>query len=195
MAFADTLKGVALEQLQWWEAGDHIECSSSKPQGSKRVEKYWQEGLDINGLTGCSISQAWSAAFICYCLRQAGMPLVEFPFAAGHHTYIRWAINNTKQSKPNKTYYGRKLAEYKPKPGDLIAQWRSPAPTPKPSFDNQPDGFYPSHCDIVVAVSATVIETVGGNVSNRVRRSTFAATNGLLNPFASAICVMECKKI
>ena len=194
MTFAEVLKTAALEELKWWTDGGHHECSSSKPQGSKRVERYWKEGLHINGLTGCNINQFWSAAFVCYCMQVAGMSEEEFPFSAGHHTYIRWAIRNTKQNKPNKTYYGRRFAEYKPKPGDLIAQWRTPPSTPPPSFDNQPSSFYPAHCDIVVAVSATAVEAVGGNVSNRVKTTVFAAVNGLLKPIPKEICVIECTK-
>lgn len=194
MPFAEELKMIALEELKWWKDGGHHECSSSKPQGSKRVEKYWKEGLHINGLTGCNIKQFWSAAFICYCMQAAGMLEDEFAPGAGHHTYIRWSISNTKQNKPNKTYYGRRFADYKPKPGDLIAQWRPGAPTPRPSYDKQPPVFYPSHCDIVVAVSATAVETVGGNLSNRVRTTVFAAEDGILKPFPTGICVMECRK-
>lgn len=194
MAFSDSLTTAALAELQWWTDGGHTECSSTKPQGSKRVERYWKEGLHLNGLTGCNINQAWSAAFICFCMRQAGMIEGEFPFGSGHHTYIRWAIANTKSNKPNKTYYGRRFAEYQPKPGDLIAQWRTPAPTPRPSFDNQPSDFYPSHCDIVVSVSDTVVEAVGGNVSNRVKTTTFPAQHGLVVPFERGICILECRK-
>ncbi len=204
MAFSETLVQIALTELTFWTNGNHRECLKTLPEndsrkhvGEKRVARYWKEGLGVNGLNGCS-TQAWSAAFICWCIRQAGMSLPEFPFSPGHHAYIRWAINNTKLNKPDKTYYGRRFAEYAPKPGDLIAQWRktrSSAPDPNITFDVQPDDFYPSHCDIVVAVSATAIETVGGNVSQRVKKTIFPAQNGILLPKKELICVLEGRKL
>jgi Uncharacterized protein conserved in bacteria len=130
-------------------------------------------------------------------LRCEAMPLTEFQFNPGHHAYIRASINNTKQNKPGKAYYGRRIAEYKPKPGDMIAQWRKPkasAPDPKITFDKQPDDFYPSHCDIVIRVSDTEIVTVGGNVGNRVKATVFPASNGFLLPKKELICVLECRK-
>lgn len=200
MPFQSTLVNIANGELTFWTEGKLFECvsepTSTKKDGSKVIRKYWVEGLGINNLTGCS-NVAWSAAFICFCMRKAGMPLTEFQFSAGHHAYIRASINNTKLNKPNKAYYGRRLAEYKPKPGDLIAQWRKPsssAPDPNITFDNQPDDFYASHCDIVVSASDTEIVTVGGNVGNRVKKTIFPAINGLLAPKKELICVLECRK-
>lgn len=205
MAFPDDLVKAALDELAFWTDGNFRECvpgaSPSQQPGSKRVARYWKEGLGNNFLDGCAkvngTRPPWSAAFICFCMRQADMPLIEFPFSAAHHTYIRWAVHNTKQNKANKTFYGRRVHQHHPKPGDLVAQWRkskSSDPDPNISFDVQPDDFYPSHCDIVVEVSATKIVTVGGNVGNRVKKTTFLAQGGILAPKKELICVMECLK-
>lgn len=200
MPFQDTLVQIATGELSRWTEGKLFECVSapteSKKDGSKIVRTYWVEGLGLNNLNGCS-NVAWSAAFICFCMRKAGMLLTEFQFNSGHHAYIRASINNTKQNKPGKAYYGRRLTECKPKPGDMIAQWRktkTSAPDPDVTFDKQPDDFYPSHCDIVVSVSNTEIVTVGGNVGNRVKKTIFPANNGLLLPKKELICVLECRK-
>ncbi len=200
MPFQDSLVQITVGELTRWTEGKFFECvsepSASKKDGSRLVRDYWVEGLGINNLNGCS-KVAWSAAFICFCMRKAGMPLTEFQFNPGHHAYIRASINNTKQNKPGKAYYGRRIAEYKPKPGDMIAQWRKPkasAPDPKITFDKQPDDFYPSHCDIVIRVSDTEIVTVGGNVGNRVKATVFPASNGFLLPKKELICVLECRK-
>jgi hypothetical protein len=186
--------------LKIWTDGNLRECVAgvvaARQTGSKRVERYWKEGLGINNLTGCK-DVAWSAAFICWCMRQAGMPLADFAYNSGHHAYIRWAINNTKQNKADKTYYGRRPSEYKPKPGDLVAHWRKvkrTAPDPNISFDLQPNDFYPSHCDIVVEVSSTAVVVVGGNVSQRVKKNTLPARGGIISPLKDLICVMECSK-
>lgn len=200
MPFADELVRAALGELKFWTDGNLRECVAGvRPErqiGSKRVERYWLEGLGVRNLTGCK-DVAWSAAFICWCMRQAGMPLADFPYNSGHHAYIRWSINNTKMSKPDKTYYGRRASEYRPKPGDLVAHWRKvkrTAPDPNISFDVQPNDFYPSHCDIVVEASSTAVVIVGGNLSQRVRTTRLAASGGILSPKKDLICVMECKK-
>jgi hypothetical protein len=204
MAFAQDLVTHANAELTLWTEEEWVECvlptkKNPKPKnpGSKRVAEYWKNGLGIDKLNGCNTDQPWSAAFICWCMRQAGMALTDFPFASGHHAYIRWAVNNTKNAKIGKSYYGRRLDEYAPRPGDLIAQWRKPkksSPDPKITFDEQPDAFYASHCDIVVAVIETAVIAVGGNVGNRVKTTTFPTTDGLLDAKKELICVLECRK-
>lgn len=202
MAIANVLVNAARSELKSWATNNLVECvrnSSGKPsslgkqQGSNAVAKYWNEGLGDSSRNGCS-NYAWSAAFICWCLRQAGIRLEQFPFHGAHHAYIRWAINNTKNGKQGKLYYGRLLDDYSPKPGDLIAQWRKPsrdAPDPDISFDRQPDEFYPSHCDIVYKVTDDRAFAIGGNVSDKVSESSFGLVNGLLKPKKQLICIME----
>lgn len=194
MAFADQLVAKAQAELEFWKNGGLVECSADKPQGSHRVRRYWQDGLHIMNLDGCDTDTPWSAAFICFCMQAAGMPLSEFPFSASHQAYIRWAVNNAKGNKPNKTFYGRRRTERAPQPGDLIAQWRTPASSPPPSFNNMPEGFFASHCDIVVEANDHEVIAVGGNVSQRVKTTRFPAQNGILASFPSFICVMECAK-
>ena len=197
MAFSTELVAQANAQMDDWVTGQWTECGGDLGViGSARVAAYWREGLGINGLNGC-VDQPWSAAFICWCMRSAGMPLTDFAFDSGHHTYIRWAINNAKLSKSGKSYYGRRIEEYRPKPGDLIAQWRkahASDPDPHITFDDQPDEFYPSHCDIVVGVSPTRIVVIGGNLSDKVATSTYVAVDGLLTPTKQMICVLECRR-
>jgi len=197
MAFKGNLTAIATAELNLWQAGGWTECvSGTNPgPGSARVNVYWEQGLGL-GYTGCDQDEYWSAAFICYCLKKAGMPASEFPFSEGHSTYIKWAIANTKQNKAEKTYYGKRL-DYPPKPGDMIARWYKNSPNdpdPNITFDNQPAGLYPSHCDIVVSASATTIATIGGNVSNKVSRTVYSATDGVLNPVKELICVLACAK-
>ena len=197
MTFSADLVAQAQAQFDDWTTGHWTECSGPLGTiGSARVASYWREGLGLKGLDGC-VDQPWSAAFICWCMRRAGMPLTDFAFDSGHHTYIRWAINNTKQAKAGKSYYGRRVQEYRPKPGDLIAQWRKAEkkdPDPHITFDDQPDDFYPAHCDIVVDVSASRVHTVGGNLSNKVSMSTYDAVDGVLVQTKSMICNLECRR-
>jgi hypothetical protein len=204
MSIAQLLVNAAKSELADWKAGQLVECvkdpETKKPinnpaaqPGSKKVAKYWRDGLGDHQRNGCT-DVAWSAAFICWCLRQAGVPLDRFPFSAGHHTYIRWAINNSKADKAGKLYYGMRIAEYQPKPGDLVAQWRKAkpgGPDPNISYDHQPDDFYPSHCDIVVDVQPNRITLIGGNLSNRVKESRLLAQDRILEPKKELVAVLK----
>ncbi len=189
--FPRRLIAIAVRERKEWQENALHECSSDR-RGSKAVAEYWATGLRRTDTDGCDRDVFWSAAFICYCMREAGMPDTEFPYSEAHHRYIRWAIQNTLHNKPNKTYYGRKVDSHRPKPGDLIAAWRSDHPV---QFDSVPDGFFPSHTDIVVAVSDNAITTIGGNVDQRVMTKSWPANDGLLLPNRTLICVMECRKV
>lgn len=199
-----TLVENAKTELATWKRDGLVECVRSdvtgKPlgdplnqPGSRLVAGYWSEGLGDPSRNGCS-QVAWSAAFICWCLRRSGVKLDEFPFSAGHHSYIRWAIANSTRGKPDKLYYGMRLGEYRPQPGDMIAAWRKARksdPDPNISFDNQPDAFYPAHCDIVVEPAEDRVIAIGGNLSERVKEARYPATGGLLVPQKQLICVLR----
>lgn len=198
------IASIAKAELKQWSTGGWTECvkhaATNKPiggsanqPGSMRVATYWREGLGDTQRNGC-IDVAWSAAFICWCLRQASVPLDRFPFSAGHHAYIRWAISNTKLNKKNKLFYGERVEQYAPQPGDIIAQWRKAKPTdpdPSISYDDQPDQFYSSHCDIVVSSTSDRITCIGGNLDNKVKQVTFSANGGILKPKKSFIAVLR----
>ena len=200
------IASIAKEELKKWSSSGWVECvrhaATNKPignaagqPGSIAVAKYWRKGLGDTQRNGC-IDVAWSAAFVCWCLRQAGVPLDKFPFSAGHHTYIRWAIANTKLNKAEKLFYGERVNQYAPQPGDLIAQWRKANvkdPDPAISFDSQPDDFYASHCDIVLATRHDRVVCVGGNLDNKVKQVTFAATHGILKAKKSFIAILRLK--
>jgi hypothetical protein len=82
------LPDIIQPELAAWKSNQWLECvrnpttkkpvSGSQP-GADAVAKYWQEGLGDFSRNGCS-DFAWSAAFICWTLRQAGVKLDEFPF-------------------------------------------------------------------------------------------------------------------
>jgi hypothetical protein len=89
-----------------------------------------------------------------------------------------------------------RIDQYAPQPGDLIASWRKRRktdPDPNITFDLQPDDFYPSHCDIVVASRPDRITAVGGNLgeAGQVKAVTLAATGGVLNAKKSLIAVLR----
>src|SRR4029077_20034920 len=98
----------------------------------------------------------WSAAFISFCVRNAG--IIGFMFAAAHARYIHDSIvkKNAGTAAP---FWGFRITEQKPSLGDIIAQWR----VSKTTYDDAAvrDGFF-SHCDIVVEVGPDFVRTLGG---------------------------------
>lgn len=208
MSIAESLVTAAGAEFEKWSDASWVECvrdpKSKKPislpsqqPGSQAVADYWLGGVGDSSRNGCS-DYAWSAAFICWCLRQARVKLEQFPFSGAHHTYIRWAINNTKGNKQGKLYYGERIGDYSPQPGDLIAQWRKAKmsdPDPDITFDHQPDTFFASHCDIVTNVDKEWAHAVGGNVSNKVSESHFELEYGKLKPHKTFICVLRLSEL
>lgn len=204
MSIAESLVDKATAELQRWSEGAWVECvadsHTKKPiglpaqqPGAQAVAAYWLGGVGDSSRNGCS-DYAWSAAFICWCLRQAQVKLEQFPFSGAHHTYIRWAINNTKSNKSGKLYYGERTGDYALQPGDLIAQWRKAKktdPDPDITFDHQPDTFYTSHCDIVTKVDKEWVHAIGGNVSDKVSESRFELEDGILKPRKTFICILR----
>lgn len=185
MSFPLALVMAAQEELNWWNSKG---CTEAQSPCAGRVGQYWKNlGIIMDGTN----PTPWSAAFICHCMRQAGMPDMEFPYSAAHAAYIRWAIVNQTQGKPHKTYYGRRINEYAPKPGDLIATWRQK----KVTYGSIPNGHFSSHCDIVVDLTATHAIAIGGNVSDRVKTVRYPlASSGKLQASNKLIAVLECRK-
>ena len=132
----------------------------------QRIGDYWREiGGAYKNLTGKDRGYAWSAAFISWCMRQAGAG-AAFPYSAGHAKYINAAIRNAGDSSA--PLIGHRLSGYKLKPGDLIGYWRGET---KITFDNaRKIGWYDSHTDIVVEVQAGKAFTMGGNVMHSVTK-------------------------
>jgi len=86
----------------------------------QRVGDYWKQlGGAFANLTGKDRGTPWSAAFISFCMREAGAG-VRFPYSSGHATYINKAISNAAASKIGEPIFGHRLADYVPKVGDLI---------------------------------------------------------------------------
>jgi hypothetical protein len=145
--------------------------------GWQRVGDYWKEiGGAYKNLTGKDRGTPWSAAFISWCMKQAGAGN-KFPYAPGHATYINAAIKNA--GSVGAPLVGHRLTDYAPKVGDLIGYWRGGN---KITFDNARQvGWYESHTDIVVEVGNGVVYTIGGNVMHSVtRRASRLNANGLL---------------
>jgi hypothetical protein len=142
----------------------------------QRVGEYWWEGLDPSqreaSWTGMHDEYgtlfdaardgdfAWSAAFISYVMRIAGAGN-RFPYAAAHATYIDAAVLGQSQ-----VLRAHPIDSYAPKPGDLICTGRGTAAGIR--FADLPAPSFQSHCDIVVAATASLLTVIGGNVDDAV---------------------------
>lgn len=136
----------------------------------QRVGQFWTE-IGRNDLDGRDHDWPWSAAFISHVMRKAGAGTL-FPYSSSHATYISKSIRDRNQGNRTTAYWGYRLSEEKPRVGDLICWDRDP--DKKVTYDNQFGGDYKSHTDLVVSVSDTQIEVIGGNVGNSVTRRPIA---------------------
>ena len=199
--------------LAEWEEWGRIELepgarppstrAESDPANFPRVLAYWRAVSDDEGavarnrplyaaaLAGAPEGWAlwqepyWSAAFISYVLRGAGVDAREFPPAASHATYVDALIADARQFPATAPFLPRSPAEYAPRPGDLlcadrssrapIADWRQRLP--------EAGRFRPMHCDIVVEAGPGGVAAIGGNVLDAVTRTRFPTdASGYLLP-------------
>ncbi|VTU32663.1 DUF2272 domain-containing protein [Variovorax sp. PBL-E5] len=142
------------------------------------------------------IDTPWSAAFISWLARQAGLGADEFVFSEAHVDYAGAAWQaGADEAAGRPTRYAMRACDITrtpPRVGDLVCQARG-AEAGLDSFDKigevlatRPTGgsALPMHCDAVVAVDATGFDTIGGNVLQSVtrRRLDFAPGTRLLDP-------------
>lgn len=155
----------------------------------QRIGDYWRFiGGAHKNLTGKDRGTPWSAAFVSWCMNEAGAA-GRFPYSAGHAKYINAAIRGS--ADPSAVVAGRRLKGYPVKPGDLICYWRGDN---KITFDSALSiGWYQSHADIVVAVEPRVAHTIGGNVLHSVtkREVRLNADGELIDRSANWFVVLE----
>jgi hypothetical protein len=127
---------------------------------------------------------AWSAAFISFVLRTAGVDAREFPPSAAHAFYLDALVADAARFPATAPFLPHDPGARAPRVGDLVCADRSAAPLGS-WRDRAADGgrFRPMHCDIVLRVASGMVEAVGGNVRDAVTLSRFATdANGLLLP-------------
>lgn len=145
-----------------------------QPAMLSRVLMYWY-GVSRAPIVGRDGElRPWSAAFIAWLARGAGYTRDEFPDTVLHWDYIaRFAASG------NGPFVARDPARYAPQRGDLVCNARGATV----DFAALRPGSY--HCDVVVAVDAGAIDTIGGNVSDVVARSRLPVDErGLLQPLS-----------
>lgn len=181
-----------IAQAEWEDWGR--QASDAPPNGSEadpanfpRVLAYWRavpEGAAPiarnrlryrEGDPNLWREPAWSAAFISFVMRGAGVDAREFPPSAAHAFYLDALIADAQRFPATAPFIPHEVADRAPAVGDLVCADR--ADTPITSWRQRAaDGgrFRPMHCDIVVRVARGHVEAIGGNIRDAVTLSLFS---------------------
>lgn len=142
------------------------------------------------------VDTPWSAAFVSWLAREAGLRPEEFEFSEAHADYAgaAWAATQHEQAGQPSPYALRAcdLTHTTPRVGDLVCQTRG-AQMDVDTFAKLGDalarrsttgGALPMHCDVVTQVDAEGFDAIGGNVLQSVtlRRLDFAPGTHWLDP-------------
>jgi hypothetical protein len=208
-AAAERVIRLALAEWRDW-GGPVREAWSPQPPASPeaeaanfpRVLAYWRAVEDDEGAirdnrpryravlagadaaVGLWAEPAWSAAFISWVFRAAGVDAREFLPNATHSLYLDGLIADSRAFPATAPFLPHAPAEHAPAPGDLVCFDRSRAPLAHWTGRLAETGVpRPMHCDIVVEVSSGWVDAVGGNVSDTVALTRYpAGPDGRLLP-------------
>jgi hypothetical protein len=136
------------------------------PQGCALAQRYWRiVGTEIDCRRITQPAWAWSAVFISWVMRKAGLDERQFLTGQSHSMYV---VDARDGIRPAPAFRVETLPAM-PRPGDLIC-----APRGRDKYIGSPAeirfGATPMHCDIVVEVdtAARVVKAIGGNVQQSV---------------------------
>jgi hypothetical protein len=186
--FCTNLAKIAEEQHDRF----HFIQEGDEPLRSQ-IKKYWQ----TIGIPFQNVTVPWSAAFVSFCVKQAGATAAEFKFAASHSVFVHKAIQNAVGNTG--VFRGEDAKTAKPAVGDIIQNNRGGT-----KFDfafAKANSQYQSHSAIVVETGIDSLGpyalTVGGNESDSIRRARIALTStGTIKqrPTNPYICVIKTLK-
>jgi hypothetical protein len=160
-------------------AGRLLRAAEAEPDPETR------EVLREAALRAAIIDTPWSAAFISYVIRQAGVSVTAFKFSNAHRAYIYDAFAASAAEPSNEAgdrLYRACPVTTRPRPGDVICQQREP--TLADASDEAVRERIRSelgssaaartvrrtHCDVVASVDAKTrkVYVIGGNVAQSV---------------------------
>ena len=170
--------------------------AESRTDNFPRVLAYWRAVPDDEGAIARNralyregsaqlwAEPAWSAAFISYVMRTAGVDGREFPPSAAHSNYVDALVVDAARFPDAAPFVPHDPAGYAPRAGDLVCADRSDAPI-RSWRDRAADAgrFRPMHCDIVLRVRPGHVEAIGGNLQDAVSLARFPTdASGALLP-------------
>ncbi|MEH7906244.1 DUF2272 domain-containing protein [Rhizobium laguerreae] len=164
------------------------------------IADYYEAGGGSRNLNPTLNDNAWSAAFVSFCVKKSGATPQQFKFNLSHSVFVHAAIANG--DAHTGVFRGHRITEYAPRLGDLIHHNRDGATL---SFDfAKRNTGYPSHSAIVVGFETRNgvrhAVTIGGNEAipqgtGTVGKKFFALdVNGFLDQSeirSKLICVVE----
>lgn len=172
-SFVKRLVRIAKDEASKWNAITELSAKASN-----YLIDYWK-AVRINfspaQMQNSSVQSnyPWSSAFISYLFYKAGAK-DQFPYASSHSGYFQKAKAN--RNNKNAPLRGFRITEYAPKVGDLVVYTREDGK----GYDS--NGYFASHGELVIESGKNYIKAVGGNVSNKVKVSTYKTDqNGKLS--------------
>lgn len=128
-----------------------------------RVFMYWHTATDLPIIDEGGEIRPWSAAFIVWLARSAGVAESDLPSTVLHWDYMQHVMTAGSESK----FVSHAINAYTPMPGDMICAPRGEAFSRSiKSYNDHRRGAY--HCDLVIAKRPGVIDVIGGNVIDAV---------------------------
>ncbi len=179
---AEDSPGVSRAIEAYWSATDPAYVERIRAMRAEAERRY--SGLHEDNRTELYPGwwRAWSAAYITWTMRGAGVPW--FRGSEWHSLYLAWSSAD----RPERLV---EIERYRPVVGDLICSGRTGAsgpgglPTSRSFVErvrairSQEDAF-PAHCDVIVRVNRTSVVAIGGNVRNAVTATVTPLVRGRL---------------
>ncbi|MCR0981877.1 DUF2272 domain-containing protein [Roseomonas populi] len=166
--------------LAYWRAVPDAEAAAAVSRNRAR----WAAQLEGRTVEGVWSEPAWSAAFVSFLMRGAGVDEREFHASASHAFYLDAILRDAAEFPARAPFVPHDVVERAPEPGDLICADRSRHPLPGWRARLPEAGqFRPMHCDLVIRTGAGVAEAVGGNVADAVTMTLYeTGADGRLLP-------------
>lgn len=157
----DRLIDTVGREFKFFKFGEQFE---QHPLSQERIKSYWHSFQ----ATAPPVSEAWSAAFISFCMKKAALEL-SFKFTGRHTTYLSDSKKAKLNNDASRAYWAVKLSDRVVQVGDLVGAFRTGGNcgNATKTYDSLPGDFC-SHVDVVVAVRADKAWVIGGNVGNTV---------------------------
>lgn len=158
--------------LAYWRAVPEAEAAAA----IARNRALWSGRLAGVPGPGVWSDPAWSAAFVSYVMRTAGVDEREFHPSAAHAFYLDAILRDAAEFPAQAPFIPHDPAARAPEPGDLICADRSRRPLVSWRDRLSETGqFRPMHCDLVIRTAPGLAEAVGGNIADAVTLTLYPA--------------------
>jgi len=164
-------------QARWQpsEKGPQLLRDEPAPNEATRLSRvmlYWYAATDKPLFGHRGELRAWSAAFLTWLARSSGMTVAQWPASVLHWDAMALALDAPKDAR----FIAKDRGAHAPQPGDVLCAPRATAEDQQfaetvRDLATLRRGAH--HCELVVAVEAGKLQTIGGNVQDTVARSEF----------------------